>query len=227
MQEFLDWFRSRFPYYYDKCDACGASSTSMEETQHTFLGISYPDNDELTLGKATQAEFFCCPKCGSVTRFPRFITALSVCENGRGRCGEYSLLLLRMLQALGHTCRYVFDCGNGHIWSEVLWDGGADRNNSNRRWLHLDPCEAAVNKTKLYQDWGRHLTSVFAFCAPPFVDDESQNQGEAIPMIEDVTDHYTSQRSWFRWRRRTIDKASVLLRDKIAALQKEKNKHSH
>jgi hypothetical protein len=183
------------------------------------------------VGKAKKVEFFACPKCGFVTRFPRFNAAMSICENRRGRCGEYNLLLLRMLQALGHTCRQVFDFQNDHAWSEVQWDDGtrssADRNNTSRqrRWLHLDPCEAAVNKNLLYQQgWGRCITSVFAFCAPPFIsDNESENQGEAIPLIEDVTDHYISQRPWLHlWRRRAIDKASVILRDRVAKLQEKK-----
>jgi len=226
MQEFLDWFRSTFPYYYDTCDACGASSLSSEEMMHTFLGVSCPSSDESMVGKAKQVEFFGCPKCGSVTRFPRFNAAIPICENRRGRCGEYNLLLLRMLQALGHTCRYVVDLGNGHAWSEVQWDSATTRNNTNRRWLHLDPCEAAVNKNLLYQEWGRHLTSVFAFCAPPFVFDESHHR-EAIPIIEDVTDNYKSQRSWFRWRQTTIDEVSVVLHDKVDTLQNKRNKNNH
>jgi len=219
MQDFLDWFRSTFPYYYDKCDACGTSSSTVEGTRRTFLGVACPNKKELTIGRANKVEFFVCPNCSSVTRFPRLNAAIPICENRRGRCGEYNLLLLRMLQALGHTCRCVVDCGHDHVWSEVQWDGAGTGNSTDRRLLHLDPCEAAVNKNLLYQEWGRHLTSVFAICAPPFVTDENSSQGEAIPIIEDVTDRYTSQKVWFRWRQKIIDEASAALNDKISALK--------
>jgi hypothetical protein len=207
--------------------------------------------------------------CGVVTRSPRYNTALAILHSRRGRCGEYNLLLLRMLQALGHSCRWVYDQGNGHIWSEVQWDedrdrgvggGGSgstttrteaicrclensgtdDEDNSTshlggrrRQWLHLDPCEAAVNQNLLCeQQWGRYMATVFAFCAPPFCgalpvndddsgDDDDDQVGRRhkvgsespiltmIPTIEDVTDHYrrSKKSSWWlftsRWRRPT------------------------
>jgi rubredoxin len=282
MQSFLDWFRSTFPYYRGACDnaACGASGTPPASTtttttapnmqsQSTFLGLSCANHTEATTGKAAVVEYWACPMCGVVTRSPRYNAALAILHSRRGRCGEYNLLLLRMLQALGHSCRWVYDKDNGHIWSEVQWDedrdrgvggGGSgsattrteaicrclensgtdDEDNSTshlggrrRQWLHLDPCEAAVNQNLLCeQQWGRYMATVFAFCAPPFCgalpvndddsgDDDDDQVGRRhkvgsespiltmIPTIEDVTDHYrrSKQSSWWlftsRWRRPT------------------------
>lgn len=232
MQGFLDWFRSVFPYYYDNCVACGRFS---REIHRAFLGASHPSGAEASAGRASKCEFFHCPECGSVTRFPRFNAAGPICENRRGRCGEYSLLLFRMLRVLGHAgVRYVVDCDNGHVWVEVRQDAtddGGDRDGGganatgakNWRWMHLDPCEAAVDKKLLYQEWGRNIKSVFAFYAPP-PGESNQPAESSIPTIQDVTNDYRSgaRRGWFVGRRqRTVDDVSAALRDQIAVLRKE------
>ena len=249
LQELLSWFRSRFPYYYDRCDRCGtsarderldrearaeeeeeeilsslnvdrANSTALslgeeddvddggyedgkeeeydddEDDGSSFLGYVYPSPPEL-LGLASRTELYRCRCCESVTRFPRYNSARSIASYGRGRCGEYSMLLYRILRALGHDTRWVVDWGD-HVWAEVRLKG---------RWIHLDPCEAAVDNPLLYQSWGKRQTYIVAYQAPPLQSMPPfpllPNQGDATkmieevmatatPLIEDVTETYTS-----------------------------------
>jgi Transglutaminase-like superfamily len=207
-QHFLEWFRSRFPYYYDRCDTCGASAKDEpalekqqdadviscdnddeeEDDNGTFLGYVYPSKEEL-VGKASRTEIYQCHKCGSFTRFPRYNSASSIIRNRRGRCGEYSMLLYRILRATGHTCRWIVDWAD-HVWAEVRLNG---------HWIHLDPCEAAVNKPLLYEEWGKQQTYIVAFHAPLARGFEAtsilnghRRVTEAVPLIEDVTLRYTS-----------------------------------
>jgi hypothetical protein len=126
-----------------------------EEEGGSFLGYVYPTPQELS-GKAARTELYLCRSCGNFTRFPRYNAASTVLETRRGRCGEYSMLLYRILRALGHEARWVVDWAD-HVWCEVKV---ADR------WVHLDPCEAAVDKPLLYQEWGKTQTYILAFYAP-------------------------------------------------------------
>ena len=220
-KDFLEWFRERFPYYYDRCEHCGASiredlanhrnhhppavendcssngstnvnnnnSNNNSKAGHkTFLGYVHPLSDEIQ-GKASRTELYQCHKCGAFTRFPRYNSAWHVMAHARGRCGEYSLLLFRLLRALGHETRWVVDWAD-HVWVEVFSDrAGA--------WIHLDPCEAAVHENYLYQGWGKKQTYVLAFYAP-LTGRNSHRNGDShamlrhTPLIEDITTSYTT-----------------------------------
>lgn len=179
LQHFLDWFRSQFPYYYDRCNACGSSykeepqKEEDENDEGSFLGYVLPSEDELS-GKSGRTELYQCHKCQAFTRFPRFNKAQAVLDNYRGRCGEYSMLLYRMLSSLGHEARWIVDWAD-HVWAEILLDGD--------KWIHLDPCEAAVDKPLLYEEWGKQQTYVIGFYAPNKLQ---------YPVIEDLTNKYTS-----------------------------------
>jgi hypothetical protein len=216
LQHFLDWFRDRFPYYYDRCSHCGASAkddgyldpscratsdddngeskdnsdstdedcstVSNEKDQEddekddgtTFLGYVYP-NEKERRGKAGRTEIYCCHKCGAISRFPRYNSASSVLRSQRGRCGEYSMLILRFFRALGHEARWVVDWSD-HVWAEIrLFDD----------WIHVDPCEAVIDNPLLYESWGKTQTYIVAF-------HPSLDSSQADRCIEDVTAIYTS-----------------------------------
>ena len=212
MQKFLDWFRQRFPYYYDRCGNCGASAkednyldpscrapsedegrgenegTSQDDSNETldcpkdakddgttFLGYVYPDEQERQ-GKAGRTEVYCCHKCGAISRFPRYNSASSVLRSRVGRCGEYSMLILRFFRALGYEARWVVDWSD-HVWAEIRMCSGD--------WIHVDPCEAAIDNPLLYESWGKKQTHIVAF--HPSID--SSHAGSCI---EDVTTMYTS-----------------------------------
>jgi hypothetical protein len=148
----------------------------------TFIGYIYPSDEELE-GKASRTELYHCHMCHEYTRFPRYNSVWHVLESRRGRCGEYSMLLYRFLRALGHPTRWVVDWSD-HVWAEILLGG---------RWVHLDPCEAAVDQNLLYQDWGKKQTYILGFAAP--LDKHLFMDECPTPLVEDITATYTSD-SW-------------------------------
>ena len=159
----------------------------------TFLGYVYPSEEEIK-GKASRTELYHCHKCHAYTRFPRFNSISSIVKLGRGRCGEYSILLYRMLRELGHETRWVVDWSD-HVWVECWFNPHGQKDEG--RWTHLDPCEAACDQPHLYQQWGKKQTMIIAFWLPRKnkVGDNHKNQLEAninSPLIEDVTLKYTS-----------------------------------
>eukprot|EP00559_Dactyliosolen_fragilissimus_P001915 CAMPEP_0184866084 /NCGR_PEP_ID=MMETSP0580-20130426/20739_1 /TAXON_ID=1118495 /ORGANISM="Dactyliosolen fragilissimus" /LENGTH=641 /DNA_ID=CAMNT_0027365561 /DNA_START=189 /DNA_END=2114 /DNA_ORIENTATION=- len=213
MQKFLDWFKYQFPYYYDECEFCNASYRADSEKRNklnqskenisendedkefediedddkgSFLGYVYPRQSEL-VGGASRTELYRCHICGHFTRFPRFNVASSVVGHGRGRCGEYSALLFRILRGLGHTARWVVDWSD-HVWVECLiCDFSADASENRKcsstfggRFVHLDPCEAAVDKPFLYQEWGKRQTYIIAFSAPPIKYNKNHLESKVI-----------------------------------------------
>lgn len=250
MNHFLEWFRKNFPYYYDRCDACGVSQKDEMASQSretdcvaddierkeedddddsaTFLGYIYPSQVELK-GKASRTELYQCHKCSGFTRFPRYNSAFDIIQSKRGRCGEYSLLLYRFLRALNHDARWVVDWAD-HVWAEVLIGetsndnakshehvlgakaGINSVNATSERWVHLDPCEAAVDKPLLYEEWGKKQTYIMALYAPlryPAIQLQNKHKhqvGQPVAasvvngadvvvkasLVEDVTLEYTS-----------------------------------
>jgi Transglutaminase-like superfamily len=240
IKTFLEWFRTKFPYYHDRCQSCGASlreeranrrsesaalqgeaSTSNstlsdsilppircennenhsssqnacdndndendedhdddEEEERTFLGYVYPEAHELA-GKASRTELYQCHVCSEFFRFPRYNAVSYVVSDHRGRCGEYSMLLFRIMRALGHETRWVVDWAD-HVWVEIAVPtaflppstrsshGASDAATSSVsstgfRWIHLDPCEAAVDENLLYESWGKKPTYIVSFYAP-------------------------------------------------------------
>ncbi len=86
-----------------------------------------------------------------------------------------------MLKSLGYMTRWVVDWGD-HCWVEVL---------VNDQWIHVDPCEAAVNESKLYESWGKNMTFCVAYSLSP--------KAETV----DVTDTYCTDMK-LAWLRRGI-----------------------
>ena len=140
----------------------------------TFLGYVYPDEKERR-GKAGRTEVYCCHKCGAISRFPRYNSASNVLRSRVGSCGEYSMLILRFFRALGFDARWVVDWSD-HVWAEIRMSGD---------WIHVDPCEAAIDNPLLYESWGKKQTHIVAF--HPSID-----SSHADSCIEDITTIYTS-----------------------------------
>lgn len=55
---------------------------------------------------------------------------------------------------------------------------------SNNNWIHIDPCEAAVNEPLIYQSWGKNQTYIISY--------SSTVQKDSFE-ISDVTYKYTSK----------------------------------
>lgn len=144
----------------------------------SFLGCVRPTPSELR-GGASRTELYRCRSCFSYTRFPRYNKALWVTTTRRGRCGEYSMLLFRMLRALGFVAvRWCVDWAD-HVWVEV-WLG-----EKGGRWVHLDPCEAAVDNPLLYESWGKNQTFIVAFHDPFY----SRSGGRAMRVDWELSGH--------------------------------------
>ena len=143
------------------------------------------------------------------------------------------MLLYRMLRVLGYdNVRWVVDWAD-HVWAEV-WLGGNDTEGSNSggRWVHLDPCEAAVDNPLLYESWGKNQTYIVAFHDPFYKKKTTISsdlmEGDRIPEattpsripkqndntyrfppVEDVTGQYTSDESHVIEERRGVLGESV------------------
>lgn len=147
IQHILDHFKENYPYYRDECDGCGAPGSS-------FLGeVACVSEEEVVHRRARRAELRLCEKCGKLVRFTRTNDVARVLADHRGRCGEYSTAMLAFALALGLEARWILD-STDHVWLELLLDGN---------WLHVDPCEAALDQPGLYASWGKNGSLVVAF----------------------------------------------------------------
>eukprot|EP00607_Mallomonas_marina_P008162 CAMPEP_0182423452 /NCGR_PEP_ID=MMETSP1167-20130531/9468_1 /TAXON_ID=2988 /ORGANISM="Mallomonas Sp, Strain CCMP3275" /LENGTH=348 /DNA_ID=CAMNT_0024602459 /DNA_START=437 /DNA_END=1483 /DNA_ORIENTATION=+ len=201
------WFRSMFPYYYDECAVCG------NKHSNEFIGYVYPSKAEREHSAGRTELYYCgCPHCRSDFRFPRYNSMKQVLSTRKGRCGEYSVLMLHILRFLGYKVRWVVDWAD-HCFDEVEVLIDDDFMNERQRekgerererekgsvWVHLDPCEAAVDEPLIYQSWGKNQTYLIAF-----TDDD----------VIDVTDRYTSDFEAAKQRREvTIEEVEVALQD--------------
>ena len=107
-------------------------------------------------------------------------------------------------------------------------DDDDDNNNNSGRWVHLDPCEAAVDNPLLYENWGKNQTYIVAYHDPFYFGNwrgssrgDAQKTQEIIESekarpgrrrylpVEDVTRQYTSDESHVIEERRGIDNVSV------------------
>jgi hypothetical protein len=173
----LHWFRVDYPYYHQRCLACGHADTTRLGTLR-----SAPHEEKFASGRT---EVMHCPQCLAYSRFPRFNQLRKVLLEQRGRCGEYSMVLYHLMRALGYSTRWVVDWTD-HVWVEVLVEG---------EWVHIDPCEAAYNDKRMYVGWGKKHTYVVAFRA----------EGEADIEFEDVTAAYADNMTQVRKRRDLSD----------------------
>lgn len=102
LKTFATWFKDQFPYYYGSCENCGSRDNI------SYSGIMAPTKDE-AIFLANVVETYVCGNCSHFTRFPRYNDVEIVLKTKKGRCGEYSALIVRMLKALKYDTRWVAD----------------------------------------------------------------------------------------------------------------------
>ena len=171
--ELLAWFKQTFFDWVNapKCDGCGGSMQAA--------GMVEPTPQELRWG-ASRVENYLCGMCRTHTRFPRYNHPEKLLETRKGRCGEWANCFTLCCRATGLDARYVLDWTD-HVWTEVYSE-------SQKRWLHCDPCENTCDKPLQYEaGWGKKLTYILAFSK----DD-----------IQDVTWRYSAKHSEVQQRRR-------------------------
>ena len=114
LKEFSLWFREQFPYYYDQCYHCG------NKENNSYLGTVFPSSEELAY-TASRTELYLCGSCITSSRFPRFNTVSKILDTRRGRCGEYSILMMLFLDCLGYVTRWVVD-REDHVMTDYELD---------------------------------------------------------------------------------------------------------
>jgi len=146
MLKLMIWFKKSFFKWFDTptCHFC-CSSTK-------FKGINHNKLDE----NVKYSELYECDNCGSITNFKRYGICEQLLTTRQGRCGEWANCFTLFCRALGWEARLVID-KTDHVWTEV-WSV------NQKRWIHCDPCETALDKPLLYEKgWGKKLSYILAY----------------------------------------------------------------
>ncbi|XP_037088198.1 peptide-N(4)-(N-acetyl-beta-glucosaminyl)asparagine amidase-like, partial [Pollicipes pollicipes] len=152
----LCWFKDEFFSWFEpQVCACGAQMALCGRRQ-----VSPVQPDEL----AYHTEQYSCGRCdGSRAEFPRYNHPMKLLETRRGRCGEWANCFALCCRALGFETRFVED-SQDHVWTEVYSE-------AERRWLHCDPCERALDRPHIYEaGWKKKLDYVFAYACDEVAD---------------------------------------------------------
>jgi len=146
MLKLMKWFKESFFNWVDSpiCQFC--SSFTM------FRGINHNTLET----NVKYIEIFECKNCHLNTQFKRYDICEELLTTRNGRCSEWAHCFTLFCRALGWEARLVID-KTDHVWTEV-WSV------QQKRWIHCDPCETALDKPLLYEKgWGKKLSYVLAY----------------------------------------------------------------
>ncbi|RNA40801.1 Peptide-N(4)-(N-acetyl-beta-glucosaminyl)asparagine amidase [Brachionus plicatilis] len=149
--ELLEWFKNEFFRWINQpdCQSCKSNKAVV------FFKNDKPNINEITW-MAGNVEVYKCSNCQTLTRFPRYNHPSKLLDTRGGRCGEWANCFCLVLRSMDFDARYVLDWTD-HVWCEVYSE-------SQKRWLHADPCENTLDKPLVYEHgWNKQLTYIIAF----------------------------------------------------------------
>lgn len=97
----LRWFKREFFTWCNNppCRGCGCVDTEGQ-------GMAAPSDEDRAHG-ASRVEAYRCPRCGDVTRFPRYNDAKKLLQTRTGRCGEWANAFTLCCRAMGRGPLFI------------------------------------------------------------------------------------------------------------------------
>ncbi|KAK0167928.1 hypothetical protein PV327_001780 [Microctonus hyperodae] len=145
LAELLYWFKNEFFTWVNSptCNSC-------------LNPCSFDRNEFVRDAKISRIEIHRCKTCGREEKFTRYTDPEILLTTRKGRCGEWANVFTLICRSLGYDARIVHD-KTDHVWTEV-WSI------ANKRWIHTDPCENAIDCPLLYEKgWKKKLSYIIAY----------------------------------------------------------------